>query len=163
MFVDAGISEVFRERLLPAADIATPNRFELAHLSGRPVDSLSAACAAAAAVRALGPRLVVATGLTIADEPSRVGVLADAADGSWLISTPRLPGPVHGAGDAFSALLLGHYLLARDLPLALERAVAAIFALVTRTQAGEADELRLVAAQDEFAPPQPGFRAERLA
>ncbi len=55
VFVSAGIPEVMRERLLPAADILTPNRFELARLSGRPVENLTDAQAAAAALRARGP------------------------------------------------------------------------------------------------------------
>ena len=163
VFVGPGIAEAIRDRLLPAADIVAPNRFELAHLSGRRVDNPDDALAAAAAIRATGPRLVVATGLELPDAPDRIGVLADSAAASWLVTTPRLPGLVHGTGDAFSALLLGHYLLARDLRPTLERAVAAIFALLERTQAGAADELRLVAAQNDFAQPRPRFRAERLA
>ena len=163
VFVSAGIPEVMRERLLPAADILTPNRFELARLSGRPVESLAEAQAAAAALRARGPRIVVATGLAMPDQPDRLAVLADTAEASWLVTTPRLPIALGGTGDAFSALFLGHYLAAAGkLRAALERATGAMFALVERTHAAGADELQLVAAQDEFAAPSRQFRAERL-
>ena len=64
VFVSAGIPEAMRERLVPAADIVTPNRFELELLTGQPVATLSDARRAAAALRALGPKLVVATSLT---------------------------------------------------------------------------------------------------
>jgi hypothetical protein len=37
-----------------------------------------------------------------------------------------------------------------------------VFDLVERTQAGGADELRLVEAQDAFDPMTPRFRAQRL-
>ncbi|MGH6919457.1 MAG: pyridoxal kinase, partial [Geminicoccaceae bacterium] len=97
------------------------------------------------------------------DDPDRLAVLADDQDGAWLIATPRLPVAIGGTGDAFSALFLGHYLRAGDTRIALERAVSAMFALVERTLAGGADELRLVAAQDEFDPATPRFRAQRLA
>jgi pyridoxine kinase len=163
VFVSAGIPEVMRDRLLPAADILTPNRFELAQLSGRPVESLADALTAAAALRAVGPRIVVATGLALPNQPDRLAVLADTADASWLVTTPRLPVALGGTGDAFSALFLGHYLAAaRELRTALERAVGATFALVERTHAAGADELCLVAAQDTFAAPSTQFRAERL-
>jgi pyridoxine kinase len=162
VFVAAGIPEAIRDRLLPAADIVTPNRFELAHLSGRPVDGLDDALAAAAELRARGPRLVVATGLTLPDQPEQVAVLADNASETWLLTTPRHPVALGGTGDAFSALFLGHYLATADLRLALERAVAAIYALVERTHAAGADELCLVAAQDELAAPDRQFPAVRL-
>ncbi len=162
VFVGPGIAEAIRDRLLPAADIVTPNRFELAHLSGRPVNSLDDALAAAAAVRAMGPGLVVTTGLEPSDAPGTIGLLADSADASWLVTTPRLPGLVHGTGDAFSALFLGHYLRTGTPERALELASAAIFAVVERTNAAGADDLQLVLAQNELIDPDPQFRARRL-
>jgi pyridoxine kinase len=162
VFVGPGIAEAIRDRLLPAADIVAPNRFELAHLSGRPIESLDDALAATTELRARGPRVVVATGLTLPDRPEHVAVLADSAEASWLVTTPRLPGLMHGTGDAFSALFLGHYLATADLRLALERSVAAIYALVERTHASGADELQLVAAQDELVAPTKRPRARRL-
>jgi pyridoxine kinase len=162
VFVAAGIPEAMRDRLLPAADIVTPNGFELAYLSGRAVESLDDVLAAAAEVRARGPRLVVATGLAVPDEPEQLAVLADGASETWLVTTPRRPVDLGGTGDAFSALFLGHYLAAGEFRLALERAVAAIFALVERTHASGADELRLVATQDELVAPDRHFPAVRL-
>jgi pyridoxine kinase len=161
VFVSAGIPELMRDALVPAADIVTPNRFELEFLAAEPVRTLPAARAAAARLRARGPRLVVATGLGLADAPG-LTVLADAAEVAWLITTPRLLIAPGGTGDAFSALFLGHYLRTADPREALERATSAMFDLVERTQAVGADELRLVAAQDAFDPPTPRFRAQRL-
>jgi pyridoxine kinase len=162
VFVGAGVAAAIRDRLLPAADMITPNRFELAHLSERPIGSLDEALAAAAAVRALGPRLVVTTGLELPDAPGAIGILADSAEASWLVTTPRLPGLVHGTGDLFSALFLGHLLRTRAPRAALELASAAIFAVVERTRASGADELQLVLAQDQLVVPQARLRARRL-
>jgi pyridoxine kinase len=140
-----------------------PNGFELAHLTGRPIHSLDEALAAAAALRARGPRLVVATGLRLADRPDELAVLAATADEGWLVATPHLPVAVGGGtGDAFSALFLGNYLQAADLRRGLEGAVAAMFALVERTCAEGAEELSLVAAQDEMVAPRRRFAAVRL-
>ena len=140
-----------------------PNRFELAHLTGLRIESLADALAAAAELRARGPRLVIVTGLSLPDRPDELAVLADSAEHAWLVATPRLPLAIGGGtGDAFSALFLGHYLAAGELRAGLERAVAAMFALVERTCAAGAEELELVAAQDELVDPERRFPALRL-
>jgi pyridoxine kinase len=163
VFVDAGIPELIRDRLVPVADVVTPNRFELAFLSGRPVASLDDARHAARALLVQGPALVVVTGLALDDG---LCVLAEGREGAWQVTTPNLAsragGHLGGTGDAFCALFLGHFLRAGVAGTALERAVSAMFALVERTLAGGADELCLVAAQDGFDPASPRFRAQRL-
>jgi pyridoxine kinase len=161
VFVSAGIPELMRDVLVPAADVVMPNRFELEFLAAQPVRTLAEARQAAARLRRRGPRLVVATGLSLEGDAGLM-VLADAAEGAWLIATPRLAIAPGGTGDAFSALFLGHYLRAGDTGLALERAVSAMFELIERTSASGADELRLVAAQDALDPATPRFRAQRL-
>jgi pyridoxine kinase len=163
VFVSAGVPEATGGRLVPLADVVVPNRFELAHLTGRRVESLDDALAAAAELRASGPRLVVVTGLSLPERPGEVATLAAMADESWLAATPELPLAIGGGtGDAFSALFLGHYLAAAELRTALERAVAAMYALVERTSAAGAEELELVAAQDEMISPTKRFCARRL-
>ena len=160
VFVAAGIPERIREDLVPAADLITPNRFELAQLTGREVVDLAGALAASAALRAQGPRVVVATGLPLHDRPDALGVLADAGDEAWLVTTPRRPVALGGTGDALSALFLGHYLRCRALGQALEHAVSAVFALVEQSFVTGARELPLVALQDQFAAPVVRFTAE---
>jgi pyridoxine kinase len=163
VFVSAGVPEAIRNRLVPLADMVVPNRFELAHLTGRTVESLEEARAAAAELRTRGPRLVVVTGLSLPERPGELAVLTDSAEEAWLVATPRLPLAISGGtGDAFSALFLGHYLTTGDLRPGLERAVAAMFALVERTCAAGAEELELVAAQDELVAPVSRFPAIRL-
>jgi pyridoxine kinase len=162
VFVAPGIAEAIQGRLLPAADIVTPNRFELAHLSGRPVRDLAGALAASEVLRRMGPRLVVATGLELPDAPDTIGLLADAADASSLVTTPRVPGLVHGTGDLFSALFLGQHLRTGTPERALELASAATFTVIERTHAAGADELQLVATQDELVAPKARFRARRV-
>jgi pyridoxine kinase len=106
---------------------------------------------------------VVATGLVLPERPDELAVLAAAAEEAWLVATPHLPLAIGGGtGDAFSALFLGHYLVVPDLRTALERAVAAMFALVARTFAEGGEELCLVAAQNEMVAPERRFAAVRL-
>lgn len=156
LYVHAGIPATIREFLLPRATIATPNLFELATLTGRTpeaLDNAEAILAAAEALRREGPAIVIATGLPL--DTGKIGALAVGKDGAWLALAPRLEAPAHGAGDAFAALFFGNYLLGRDVPEALSRAVGAIHAIMAKTAERGADELQIVAAQDSIATPPP--------
>lgn len=165
LFVKPAIPPVFADRLLPAADIAFPNAFELEHLTGGTTASLSSALAAAEALRTrMRPgALVVVTSLQRAEGPTdAVEVLAAADQGAWTIDAPRHAVPANGAGDCFAALFLGHYLKSRDVAATLSRAVSAIDAILAATAAAGSAELALIAAQDRFDPATPAFQAQRV-
>ena len=159
VFVRPDVPAAIDESLLPRAAIVTPNRFELAHLSGLDVDDLREAELAAERLLKRGPRLVVATGLSNPGCPDELIMLAVSGEERWLIRTPRLVQKFSGTGDAFSALFLGHYLKAPDLKTAFERATSAIFSLAEMTAVHGDDELVLVAAQDVLAAPAVRFQA----
>ena len=161
-FVRPGIPEFFRDEAVPAADIVTPNQFELAWLAAQEIASVADALAAAARVRSTGPRLVCCTSLETADRPGELAVLADTEEGSWIVWTPRLEASLNGTGDAFTALLLAFHLETGRADLALAQATSAMFALVEATHAAGARELQLVAAQDRLRSPTRRFSAERL-
>jgi len=161
-FVREGIPAFFRDQALPRADIVTPNQFELGWLAGREIAGVEDALAAAAQVRGMGPGLVVATSLALAARPEELGILADTAEGSWIVWTPRLPIDLNGTGDVFTALILGHRLAGRDPAATLEATVSAMFGLVEATLEAASRELELVAAQDRLVDPPRRFRAERL-
>jgi len=76
VFVRPGIEELMREVAVPAADVVTPNHFELDLLSGTTTRTLQEVKDAVAAVHALGPRVVLTTSLVTDDTPD------DAVD-SW--------------------------------------------------------------------------------
>ena len=160
-FVRPGIPEFFRERAVPAADIVTPNQFELAWLAATAIASLDDALAAAAKVRATGPKIVVGTSLLLGGE-DELGILADSEAASWIVWTPRLPVTLNGTGDAFTALFLGNWLKTGDLALTLENAVAAMYALVEATHQARSRELELIAAQDQLVAPHRRFTAQRV-
>jgi pyridoxine kinase len=161
-FVRPGIPELFRDRILPEADLVTPNRFELAWLAGQEIRDVADACRAAALVRARGPRLVVATSVMEAARPGELAVVADTAEGSWAVRTPHLGVTLNGTGDVFTALLLGHWLRTDDVPTALASAVSAMYALVEATAEARSRELVLVEAQDQLVAPRQRFEAERV-
>jgi pyridoxine kinase len=161
VFVRPGIPEFLRDQALPAADIATPNQFELEWLTGRAVTSLTDAKAAIAALQAKGPRCVLLTSLrTDATGENEIELLAAEGGGFWRLRTPMLPLSVNGAGDAIAALFLFHRLQSGATAPALEAAASSIFGLLSQTLAAGARELQVVAAQAEITAPTRRFRAE---
>lgn len=164
-FVKPGLPEFFRDHAVPAADVLTPNRFELEYLSGRPVGDIASALAATAALRSKGTGLVLVTSLDRSDgDPATIEMLLDSAEGAWLVGTPRLaldPAP-NGAGDATAALFLAKLLETGDPVTALGHAAAAIWAVFDRTAKAGTRELALIAAQDELVRPTRQFRPLRV-
>jgi pyridoxine kinase len=162
LYVREGIPEFFRDRAVPMADLMTPNRFELEQLTGRAVRDLDEALAATAALRARGPKIVAVTSLPVPGRDDAVAVLADSAEGAWTIETPRLPLFLHGTGDAFAALLLGHWLRGGALAPALEAAVSSLYAVIETTWQTGASEPRFVASAAALRSPPPTFKARAL-
>ncbi|MEA2779329.1 MAG: pyridoxine kinase [Rhodospirillaceae bacterium] len=153
-YVRPAIAETIATRLLPLADIVTPNAFELDQLAGARTVSLADVAEAADKLRRLARpgAIVVATGIGREDGPAdRVEVLAAAESGIWLGEVPRLVVPAHGGGDIFAALFLGHYLHRRDLPAALQRAMDSTHAVFSAS-VGRL-ELALTATLRELADP----------
>ncbi|ADV68818.1 pyridoxal kinase PdxY [Deinococcus maricopensis] len=169
VFVRPEIPDALRERAIRAADIVTPNQFELNLLTGADVhtltDALSAADTLRAQLRAGGPRIVIVTSLVRADAaPDTIETLAVTDAGAWLCTTPLLPldPPRNGTGDAIAALFLGHYLRTHDAGLSLSLATSALYALLDRTHTAGTREIQLISAQDEYLQPRQVFPATQV-
>src|SRR3954471_7075224 len=111
MFVRPGIPEFMRDQVVPAADVITPNHFELDFLSGRESRTASDVLDAADAVRATGPRTVLVTSVLTDETPEgSVDLVAVSEDGAWSSRTPLLPITPNGCGDVTAAVFLAHLL-----------------------------------------------------
>jgi pyridoxine kinase len=163
VYVREGIPEFLRERALAAADIVTPNQFELEFLAGRRSASLRDALAAVDALHAMGPRVVLVTSLATVETPAdAIDLLASDGGERLRLRTPRLALTASGAGDLLAALFLGRFLQEGSFGRALALAAASVFGVLARTQSDGARELALIAAQEEIARPSRTFAVERL-
>ena len=163
VFVREGIAEFMKEKAVAAADIVTPNQFELDYLSGRQSKTLADALGAVKAVQALGPGVVLVTSLHVDDTPAdAIDLIAADKSDRFRLRTPRLPLVVNGAGDAIAALFFAHYLRHGKIDEALARAASAIFGVLSKTAEAGASEIQLVAAQNEIVEPSRMFEAEQL-
>lgn len=170
MFVLPGLPELIRERVVPTADVVTPNAFELAYLAagGDPaavdvaaVGTVEGLLAAVDSVRAMGPSTVLVTsvqGAGVADD--EIGMLAVDDTGAYLVRTPELPISVNGAGDVTAALFLAHL---HDGPeAALARVASSVYAVLAATHVSGSREIRLVEAQNAIADPDCEFPVARV-
>ncbi len=163
VFVRPGIPEFMREVAVPAADLVTPNHFELDSLAGTTTKTLTDVKDAVAAVQALGPRVVLTTSLDTDDTPAdTVDLLASEGGRHFRVRTPRLDVSVNGAGDAIAALFLAHWLSSRDAGTALAAAAASVHGLLAATERARSREIVLVAAQDEFVAPSHTFPVDEV-
>ncbi|WP_262851888.1 pyridoxal kinase PdxY [Mumia quercus] len=165
VYVRPGIAELMRDRIVPAADITSPNQFELELLTGAEVDTLDALLEAVATLRARGPRIVLVTSVEVLD-PSEETISMVAVDdsGAYVVTTPKLEmNVVAGSGDATTSMFLGRLLQSgMDVPDALGKVASSIYGILDHTRRTGAGEMEIVAAQDVIADPPMEFAVERL-
>ena len=163
MFVRPGIPELMRDRVVPAADVITPNHFELSYLAGRETRTVPDLLEAVDAVRATGPSTVLVTSVLTEETPDgSVDVVTVSDEGAWSCRTPLLPLSPNGCGDVTAAVFLAHLLTSGSAETALQRVTSTAYAILERTLAAGTREIALVAAQDEIAAPPERFAPVRL-
>ena len=160
LYVDQDLPGFLRRHLCPAADILTPNQFELQCLSDQRIETLDAAISAARDLIRKGPKIVLVTSLLLPDsDPEKIEMLAVTAERAWRVATPFFPfEPMpNGSGDTVSAMFLAHYLKSGDIAYALARTASSIFGIMKATHDAGTRELRLIAAQDQLVSPSQEF------
>lgn len=163
MFVRPGIPEFMRDRVVPAADVVTPNHFELDFLAGTTSTTLSGLLKAADRVRASGPSVVLVTSAILEDTPDEaLDMIAVSDEGAWRTRTPRLSVSPPGAGDLTAAVFLANVLDRHPLPVTLARTTSSVFAVVEATDRAGEREMRIVQTQERLADPRMEFEPERV-
>mgnify|MGYP001202610202 CR=1 FL=1 len=158
LFVRADIPPPVGDRLLPLADIITPNHFEFEWLCGTTAASVGQVIEAARALMARGPSTVIITSAELADTPeSGIETLAVEASKAWRVCTPRLPISPNGTGDLFAALFVAARVRGLGTPDALSHAASAIFAVLERTAARGTGEMRIVESAEGLLNPKRKF------
>ena len=162
-FVRPGIPEFMRDQVVPAADIVTPNHFELDYLTGSETHTLEDVLGAVDRLRAMGPHTVLVTSVVHQDAATdSLQMVAVSPAGAWSVTTPLLPISPNGAGDLTSALFLAHTLRAGDVATALGRTASTVFTILETTAASGNEEIALVAGQDAIANPAMQFEVTQI-
>lgn len=162
-FVAPAIPILLRERVVPAADIITPNQFELGFLTETDPSDLDSTLASADAARAMGPRTVLVTSVERPDRPAdTIEMLAVNDDGAWIVQTPRIPLKANGSGDVTAALFTAHYRASGDAADALAKTTSSVWDLLQNTYNSGQRELQLVESQEAYAHPRMQFEITQV-
>jgi pyridoxine kinase len=162
-FVKPEVADFMCAHAVAAADIVTPNHFELEQITGHTVRTLPDALAAIDVLRNLGPKVVLVTSLVTDETPADAIDLAACDEaGRYRLRTPKLPVAAHGAGDAIAALFLAHHLRSGSAAAAMSQAAASVFGILKRTAELGGGEMALIEAQEELVNPTASFAAEPL-
>ncbi|WP_406830207.1 pyridoxal kinase PdxY [Pedococcus sp. KACC 23699] len=162
-FVHPAIPVLLRERVVPAADVITPNQFELGFLTGTEPRTIEETLASVDLARAMGPSTVLVTSVERPDAPEdTIEMMAVTGDGAWIVQTPRLPMKANGSGDVTAALFTAHLLETGDPAVALARTSSSVFDLLRTTLDSGERELQLVQSQEALAHPRMQFEVTQV-
>lgn len=162
-FVAPAIPVLLRDRVVPAADLITPNQFELGYLTGTEPGSLESTLESVDLARESGPRTVLVTSVERPDrEEGTIEMLAVDDRGAWIVQTPLLPMKANGSGDVTAALFTAHHRRTGDAADALARTASSVFDLLANTHDSGERELQLVESQEAYAHPRMQFEVRQV-
>jgi len=177
MYVPESLLPIFRDEIIPLANIITPNQYELELIVERPITSISDAISAINVIHDLGVETVVLSSTNLGSE-SVLLAFASTVHGKerkvYKIEIPRLPASFTGTGDLFAALFLAWTSKTHDIQVALENTVATMQAVLKRTyiyarKVIDGDnltvaslELKLIQSKNDIESPTPSIVAELI-
>lgn len=149
LYVPEATAEAIRDHLIPLASLATPNRYELAWLSGAALDDNNAVMEAALS---LGPSRMLVT--------SAVPMMAGSTGNLYLSGKHALlaehrvvENPPNGLGDLLAALFLSRLLSGTEDERALQLATASVFEVLARAVKRGSNELMLASDASSLLTP----------
>jgi pyridoxine kinase len=149
LYVPGETAAAMRDVLLPLADIATPNRFELEWVAGAKLDDNHAVMAAALD---LGPKTMLVTSAPSLMSGGTGNLLLTATD-ALLAEHRAIDNPPNGLGDLTAAVFLARLLSGMPAGKALQSTTATVFDILARTAQRGADELTLETDADCLSHP----------
>lgn len=158
-FVAPEVQHLIRDRVVPQADLISPNQFELGFITGTDPHTLEETLESVELARAAGPQTVLVTSVLRPDRPEgTIEMLAVTSEGAWIVQTPHLPMKANGSGDVTSALFSAHLLASGDPAYALGRTAESVFELLDNTLQSGQRELQLVESQEAYVRPARTFQ-----
>lgn len=139
LYVPAATAEAIRDQLVPLADVATPNRWELQWMLGgvfqTPREVMQAALG-------LGPPTMLVTSAP-AMMAGGTGNLLVSPSHAFLAEHRMVERPPNGLGDLTAAVLLARLLAGLGHEKALRSTTATVFEILARTAGRGGDELQI--------------------
>lgn len=159
LYVPEATAAAIRDRLLPLADIATPNRYELAWLTGVDIDGTETAIRAA---RKAPPADVMVTSAP-ASSADRLANLLVSETEILRAAHDSIPKAPNGTGDLTAALYLARLLAGEAREEALAKTTGSVVTILNRATERGSDELMLETDRQVLTRPQMVVDIERVA
>ncbi len=177
-YVPPELVKVFRDTVIPVADVVTPNQFEVEQLTGVVIKTMENARKACDILHKMGPSTVFITSMVLSEsdgaEINTISILAskrssdDKPDQVWRIDCPMIPGSFTGTGDLTASLLLGH--LAKDpenLSKVMEKVINTMYVVIKRThetsgKTTKSKELKLIQSKHDIENPPSIYKARLI-
>ena len=156
LYVSEQVARCIAVRLVPLADVLTPNLWELRRLTRV---TLSEPQEIAEAARVLGKPVLV-TSVPMGEE---IGAIYAGPKAAVAFSHRRVPEAPHGTGDVVAAVLGAHLLEGMAPALAAEQAIRAAAETVFAAEEWRAPELPIVALGERLRTPTAEVSVRRLA
>lgn len=161
-YVPEALVADYKAKLLPLANMITPNQFEAAQLTGKTICTQNDVLYALEALHAMGPQRVIITSTQFADNALYASVREGSRNIVFKATFQQVKGSFTGTGDLFAALLLGWSRIHHDnIALMLSNSLKTMQAVLRNTQASiekgvnDERELALITSRDAvIAPPQ---------
>ncbi|KAK0174523.1 hypothetical protein PV327_010283 [Microctonus hyperodae] len=173
LYVPKELVEIYKNKVVPLADILTPNQFELELLTDCKIITLNDAKVAIEKLHRQGPKTIVVSSIDI--ENKLTTIVSESSDKNMIkIDIPKIPITYTGSGDLFASLFLAHYTLQNNLKYALECTINTLHSILSNTleygsaikdetvQAARKKELRLIQNKKIIENPPTLFKAEIL-
>jgi len=174
-YVPQELLPIYRDEIVPFADVLTPNQFEAELLTGITIKTELDAFKAMKLLHDKGPEIVVLTSSAFENQPNLVLMASSKKDLTRYLrmEIPRLDAIFTGTGDLFASMLLAWlYEHPDDLKLSCEKTLSAIQEILKKTLNSAKElcgvdnkpnafqvELRLVQSLDIIRSPSNGFTA----
>lgn len=181
LYVPQGLVNIYRDRLTPLADVVTPNQFELELLSEKEITTESSVLEAMDVLHGRGIPIVVLTSYRPSDASKEIVLYGSSKKGGQRsavkIEIPCIGASFTGTGDLLAACVLAWITRTNNLKEALEKAVATVQGVLTKTfkhfsekekeaEAGIAPaaqlELRLVQSREHIENPHSDIRGIKI-
>jgi pyridoxine kinase len=167
-YVKPDIPDIFKNKLIPLANIVCPNQFELQALTDIEIKTIDDAIKAINLLHNMGPSVVLMT--SFKEKAEELSMLASDKNNLYKITTAELPlgNGVAGTGDMTAAIFLSRYLETKDLLKTLELCTSSVFGILEATYKAKSSfnnnpvELKIIEAQEQLISPTKFFKAEKI-
>ncbi|XP_070517717.1 pyridoxal kinase isoform X3 [Cardiocondyla obscurior] len=132
LYVPEALKDIYKNEIVPLADVITPNQFELELLTDEKVTNMSELQKSIKKLHQNGPKTVAISSTEFSN--TLITVVSTIKDNTLLkISIPKIPATFTGSGDLFAALFLAYEYLENDMKATIEKTINSLYSVLLNT------------------------------